>query len=327
MRALVTGGGGFLGLAICRQLRARGDEVVALQRSASPALEAIGATVVRGDLTGPGVVEAAAAGCDLVFHVAAKAGSWGPAADFEAINIGGTEQVIAACRALGIGRLVYTSSPSVVHGDGDIEGADESLPYPARYEADYPRTKAAAERLVLAASGPDLATVALRPHLIWGPGDTNLIPRILQRARAGRLRLVGAGKKIDTIYVDNAAEAHLLAADRLSPGADCAGRAYFITNDEPIDGHEMINRIVEAAGLPRCTRTIPTWAAWTAGAMLEGIWTVLGRTDEPMMTRFVAHQLGSAHWYDISAAKRDLGYQPRVSIEEGMGRLAASLCS
>lgn len=325
MRALVTGGGGFLGTAICRRLLAAGHEVVALNRGDYPHLAELGVEAVRGDMAAEGVVAEAARGCEVVFHTAARAGSWGSHESFHRPNVLGTQRVLEACRALGIPKLVFTSSPSVAYGpeDGDVEGADESLPYPERYEALYPQTKAEAERMVLAADGPELSTVALRPHLIWGPGDTQLAPRIIERARSGALRLVGEPKLIDTIYVDNAAQAHLDAAERLGPGAACAGRAYFLSNDEPVLSHDMINRILAAAGLPPCEKTVSAGVARFAGGVFEGVWGLLGRTDEPRMTRFVAHQLSTAHWFDISAAKRDLGYVPAVSVDEGMARLAA----
>jgi nucleoside-diphosphate-sugar epimerase len=234
--------------------------------------------------------------------------------------------VIAACRAHRIERLVYTSTPSVVSAGGDLEGVDESVPYPAHFEAEYPRTKALAERLVLEANGPELRTVALRPHLVWGPGDTQLVARIVARARAGKLRLVGDGKAlIDVVYVDNAAEAHLLAADRLEPGSPVAGKAYFISQGEPIPVGAMINAILAAAGLPAETRTVPPRVAWFAGWMLEGLHRVFRPGVEPRMTRFLARQLSTPHWFDISAARRDLGYSPRVSTEEGLRRLAKSL--
>ena len=264
----------------------------------------------------------AVAGCDVVYHVAAKAGVWGPAAEYYRANVVGTENVIAACRKHGVGRLVFTSSPSVVTTGRDIAGGDESLPYPKRYLAEYPRTKAAAERLVLHANGPDLATVALRPHIIWGPGDNHLIPRLIARARAGTLRQIGDGtNKVDVIYVDNAAAAHLQAADRLRPGSPLAGTAYFISQGEPVPVWPFINRILRLAGLRPVMRRVPLWAAYTAGAVLEAAYKLTGRMDEPRLTRFMAVQLGTSHWFDISAARRDLGYEPAVSMEEGLSRI------
>ena len=322
MRALVTGGGGFLGGAIVRQLVERGDEVRSFSRSSYPALERLGVEQHRGDLNDVDAILRAAKGCDCVFHVAAMAGIWGEYYAFHRANVIGTETVIGVCRALGIKRLVHTSSPSVVFDGRDVEGGDESLPYPERFEAHYPRTKARAEQLVLAANGPELATLALRPHLIWGPGDNHLVPRILAKGRAGRLRRIGDRPcLVDTVYVENAAHAHLLAADRLAPGSAPAGRAYFITNGEPLPLWEMVNRILAAADLPPVERTIPPWLAVAAGSACEALWGRLHLPGEPPMTRFVAHELATSHWFSIEAARRDLGYEPTVSIEEGLKRL------
>jgi nucleoside-diphosphate-sugar epimerase len=326
MNALVTGGGGFLGGAIVARLVARGDAVRSLSRGDYPALRALGVEQVRGDLADPDAVARAVDGCAVVFHVAAKAGIWGPYAEYHRSNVEGTRNVIAACRARGVGRLVFTSSPSVVFDGRDMEGVDESVPYPRRHDAAYPATKAEAERLVRAADGHDLATVALRPHLIWGPGDNHLFPRLVARARAGRLRRIGRRHKlVDSTYIDDAAEAHLRAADRLAPGSPVAGQVYFLSQGEPWPAWDLINRLLQAARLPPVTRTIPTPLAYLAGAVCEGFARALRLEDEPPMTRFLARELSSAHWFNIDAARRDLGYQPSVSIEEGMRRLEQSL--
>ena len=326
MNALVTGGGGFLGQAIARQLIARGDHVRSLARGDYPALRADGVETIRGDIVDEGVVVEATRGFDVVFHVAAKAGVWGPYAEYHRANVEGTRAVIAACRRAGVGRLVYTSSPSVVAPPhGDLEGGNESLPYPDHYATAYPATKAEAERLVLAANGPDLRTVSLRPHLIWGPGDNHLIPRIIARARAGKLRRVGNGtNRVDSIYVANAADAHLLAADRLGAvGFESApaGRAYFISQNEPRPLWDLVNGILRAAHLPPVTRSVSPRMAHLAGATLEMVHRLGRLPGEPLMTRFVAHQLSAAHWFDTTAATRDLGYVPTVSIDEGLSRL------
>lgn len=322
MRALVTGGGGFLGGAIVRMLRERGDLVRSFSRGEYPQLTRLGVEQCRGDLTDREALLRAAQGCDIVFHVAAKAGVWGSYDEFQRPNVIGTENVLSACTSLGISRLVFTSSPSVVFDGRDVEGGDESLPYPSAYHAHYPRTKALAEQLVLAANSPQLATVALRPHLIWGEGDNHLVPRILAKARAGKLRRIGSRPcLVDTVYVDNAARAHLLAADHLDPGSPPSGRAYFISNGEPIPLWEMVNRILAAADLPPVTRSIPPWLAYTAGTLCESTWGLLRLPHEPPMTRFVARELATAHWFDITAARRDLGYQPAVSLDEGFRHL------
>lgn len=322
MKVLVTGGGGFLGGAIVRMLRARGDEVCSFSRNKHPHLAAAGVEQFSGDLADKDAVARAARECELVFHVAAKAGIWGSYRDFHQANVVGTENVIAACRSNHVGRLVYTSSPSVVFDGTDVEGGNETLPYPSRYEAHYPATKAMAERLVLAANSAELVVTALRPHLIWGPGDNHLVPRIVAKARAGKLRRIGTRPNlVDTVYIDNAARAHLLAADRLFPGSAVAGRCYFISNGEPLPLWEMVNHILAAADIPPITRTIPPQLAFALGGICEGLWGLLRLSGEPPMTRFVAHELASAHWFDISAARRDFGYEPEVSIRDGLLRL------
>jgi len=326
MKVLVTGGGGFPGSAIVRMLRERGDDVRSFSRGFHPALAALGVEQVSGMLEDGDAVAAAAKGCGLVFHVAAKAGVWGRYHDFYQTNVAGTGHVIAACRSNGIGRLVYTSSPSVVFDGGDVEGGNESLPYPASYEAHYPATKALAEQLALAADSPELAVTALRPHLIWGPGDNHLVPRLIAKGRAGKLRRIGTRPNlVDTVYVDNAARAHLQAADMLFPGSHVAGKCYFISNNEPLPLWEMVNRILDAASVPPVTRSIPPQRAVMIGGICEGLWGLLRLPGEPPMTRFVARELASAHWFDISAARRDFGYSPEISIEEGLRRLRRSL--
>ena len=323
---LVTGGSGFLGSAVARQLVARGDKVRSLQRGDTPQLTALGVEVVRADLVDRQAVIDAAKGCDAVLHIGAKAGVWGRHEDYYRTNVIGTRNVIDACVENRIPRLIYTSTPSVIHAGGDVEGVNESAPVATHFDTAYPATKAEAESMVLAANSATLATVALRPHLIWGPNDPQLTARILARGRTGRLRLVGGGlKKIDSVYIDNAVSAHLLALDRLGTAAACAGKVYFISQGEPMRQYDLINGILAAGGLPPCSKSISPVAAYVVGAVLEFIWRLTGRTDEPMMTRFLARQLATAHWYDISAAKRDLGYVPQVSIVEGLQRLEASL--
>jgi 2-alkyl-3-oxoalkanoate reductase len=326
MKVLVTGGGGFLGLGIVRRLVERGDEVVSIARGEYPELVTLGVDARRADIADADAVLAAAEGCDAVVHTAAKAGDWGSRASFFQPNVVGTINVLEACEAHGIPRLVHTSTPSVVHGGGDVEGVDESEPYPDHFGAWYPETKAIAERMVLEANGPTLSTVALRPHLIWGPGDNHLVPKIIDRRRRGRLRHIGSEPKlIDVVYIDNAVDAHLLALDRLAPDAACAGKAYFISQGVPISQWAMIDRILEAGGLQPVDKRISPGLALFAGAVLEFAWRWLPLPGEPPMTRFLARQLATAHHYDISAARRDLDFAPRVTVDEGLERLRAHL--
>lgn len=321
MRILVTGGGGFLGSAIVRRLVARGDDVRSFSRSAHPSLDP-SVEQIQGNLADSDAVSRAVAGCDAVIHVAAKAGVWGPRSDYDATNVTGTRNVIAGCRQHGVRKLVFTSTPSVVGAGFDIEGGNESLPYAAKHLADYPRTKAIAEQEVLAANGPDLATVALRPHLIFGPGDPHLIPRMLARARTGKLRIVGSGKnRVDFTFVDDAADAHILALDRLAPGCPIAGRAYFISQNDPLELWPFINHILDVVGLAPLTKRIPYRIAYAAGAILEGWYRIWRLAVEPPITRFVAAQLAHSHWFDISAAQRDLEYAPRNLNADAIIRL------
>ena len=326
MRALVTGGGGFLGGAIVRQLRARGDEVRSFSRATYPALDTLGVEQHQGDLSAAQAVFEAVKGCDLVYHVAAKAGIWGPYREYYHTNVVGTQNVIQACLGEGVAKLVYTSSPSVVFDGRDMEGVDETAPYPRHYETHYPRTKMLAEKQVLEASSPELATVSLRPHLIWGPGDNHLVPRIVERGRAGRLRRIGHEPKlIDSVYVDDAARAHVLAADRLSPGSPLAGRPYFISQGHPIPIWDLVNKILAAADVPPVERHVHPRVAYAAGWILESVYKTLGLRSEPPMTRFLARELSTAHWFDISAARRDFGYKPSLTIDEGIDKLRTAL--
>ena len=326
MKILVTGGGGFLGSAICRQLHARGDQVLAFQRSASNELETMGITVIKGSITDAKALNDACQGVDAVIHTAAKAGIWGPYDDYYQPNVIGTENVISACLSNNIRKLVFTSSPSVTHADGDIEGGDESLPYPSEFHSPYPATKALAEQRVMSADCPELRTVSLRPHLIWGPGDNHLLPRLVERAKGGKLKLPGPDKLIDSVFIDNAARAHLQALDRLQTDPQTVGgKTYFISNDEPMAQGRIIGGLLKAAGIDVQIRSVPPRLAIAAGTVLEKTWKLLSLKSEPPITSWSAEQLSTAHWYDISAAKRDLGYTVDVSIAEGLERLAASL--
>jgi nucleoside-diphosphate-sugar epimerase len=319
-KVLVTGGGGFLGGAIVRQLVDRGDAVRSFSRKFYPELAQMGVEQIQGDMADKIAVEQACKGIELVFHVAAKPGVWGDYADYYPTNVLGTQHVIDACKKQGVSRLVYTSSPSVVFDGTDMEGVDESAPYPEKFHAAYPKTKAMAEQMVIKAADKDLMTITLRPHLIWGPNDNHLVPRIIERAR--RLVRVGSGKnRVDTIYIDNAAQAHVLAADRLKGNPELSGKVYFISQDDPVPLWDLVDDILKAAGQPPVKRTIPRKMAWLVGALLEFVYTMFRIRGEPQMTRFLADELATAHWFDIRAARKDLGYAPTVSIKEGLRRL------
>lgn len=323
---LVTGGGGFLGGAIVAQLLAAGFSVRSFARGDYPELHRRGVTVIRGDLTNAEAVKRACEGCAVVFHNAAKAGVWGDFDSFYRPNVIGTKNVIAACAGTGVGRLVFTSSASVVFSDADMAGVDETVPYPEQPRSPYTATKAEAERMVLAANGPELKTLSLRPHLIWGPGDTQIVPRIITQARAGKIVRVGDGRNvIDATYIDNAAAAHLLAARALADNPRAPGRAYFISNGEPVNLWDFVNRILALAGLPPVRRGISKSVAVLLGTVVEKLHLTLRLSGEPRMTRFLAEELATTHWFDISAARRELGYEPRVSMAEGLKRLQSWL--
>lgn len=325
MRALVTGGGGFLGRYIVEQLQARGDTVSTFSRGAYPELEATGVTCIRGDLGSPSDVAAACQGMDAVFHVAAMAEFWGPRERFMRINVEGTRHLIAACRSAGVRKLVYTSTPSVVFAQGDLCGVDERQPYPATYAAFYPETKALAEREVLAANGVDgadgLATCSLRPHLIYGPRDRHIVPLLMERARTGKLVRFGKiANQVDVCYVETAAHAHLQACDALAPTSPVGGKAYFISDGEPVVMWDWINELLGRLGLPTRQKRLPLGLALAVAGLLETAWKVLPLRGKPPFTRFMVANFAASHYFSVAAARRDFGFTPLVDREEGLRR-------
>jgi nucleoside-diphosphate-sugar epimerase len=332
MHVLVTGGGGFLGGYIVKALLARGDRVRSFGRGDYPQLSAQGVDIVRGDIRDSTALAAACAGVECVFHTAAIAGIGMDRDVYEAVNRTGTELLLANARRCGIARFVYTSSPSVVFAGEDQCGVDEKAPYDFGWmesnRAFYSYTKACAEQAVLAANSETLRTCALRPHLIWGPGDTHLVPRLLTRARTGRLRKVGGGTNlVDITYVENAADAHLQAADALGTeqpltvSSSPVGKAYFISQGEPVNCWRWIDEVLALAELPPCEKSVSRAGASRAGTAFEFVYRSTRLAGEPPMSRFLAAQLSTSHWFDIAAARSVLGYQPRVSTDEGMRRL------
>jgi nucleoside-diphosphate-sugar epimerase len=320
-RALVTGGGGFIGGAVARQLLASGVETRILGRHSYPAMATLGADCRIGDLANAEEVARAVEGVDAVFHVAALAGIWGKWRDYQQTNVLGTENVISACLRGGVAVLVQTSTPSVVFAEKDILAGDEDLPYPNRFLCHYARSKVLAERMVLEANSTALHTCALRPHLVFGPGDPHLLPRLLAAGRKRALKRVGSGNNVvDISYVDNVAHAHLLAAANLAGKGTAAGRAYFISQGEPVNLWQWINELFGQLGIPKVSSTISFSAAYRLGWALEGIYRLLQLPGEPRMTRFVAEQLARSHYFSIARATRDFGYRPLVSTEEGLQR-------
>ncbi len=324
MKTLVTGGGGFLGLYIVEQLVQRGDDVRVFCRGTYPQLTELGVELVNGDVRDDAAVSAACKGVDAVFHVAAVPGVWGPWERYHSINTVGTQNVVTACQQHGVGKLVYTSSPSVIYDGKEHLNANESLPYPnpETYLCHYPHSKALGEQAVLSANTSDLSTCALRPHLIWGPRDNHLVPRLIARAKSGRLRRVGAGDNLISMsYVENAAAAHVQAADALTDNSPVAGSAYFINEPTPVKLWPWIDEILALGNLPPLRKSISASAAKGIGAAMETAYRLFRIQSEPPMTRFVASQLSSSHYYDITRAQTDFGYAPVVTVAEGMERL------
>lgn len=324
MRVLVTGASGMLGGAVADLLGAAGDDVVVMQRRSAGGRH----REVLGDITDRGTLDRAMAGADAVVHLAAKVDVVGRWKDYLATNVEGTRNVIDAARASDVGSVVYVSSPSVAHAGASIVGEDAAPATDrARSHGHYARSKAMAERLALASHGPGLAVTAVRPHLVWGPGDTQLVGRIVDRARTGRLALVGSGAAlVDTTYVDNAASAICAALSRIDV---TGGEAFVVTNGEPRPIGELVGDICRACGVPPPRRAVPYPVAWAVGGIVEGITAASHRLpgvpsiEQPPLTRFLAGQLSTAHWFDQQRTREALDWAPEVSLSEGLDRLRA----
>ncbi|MEP6562839.1 MAG: NAD-dependent epimerase/dehydratase family protein [Nakamurella sp.] len=316
MKILITGASGMTGRAVATALLARGDDVTVLQRRTS----GLPTTEVLGDIADPSVIGRAAAGQDVVLHLAAKVDVVGPWPQYQRANVDGTTAVLAACLSAGVLRLVNVSSPSVAHAGAALVGAGADPAQPATAGSNYSRSKAMAEQLALAADGPDLAVLSVRPHLIWGPGDTQLVGPIAARARAGRLPLVGGGTAlIDTTYVDNAVDALIAAVD-----SSVHGEALVISNGEPRPVAEILQRVCAAAGVPGPRGRVPLRVATAAGYAVETGWRLTRRPGVPPLTHFLAEQLGTAHWFDQRRTRQALSWSPRVSLDDGFEILRRS---
>jgi nucleoside-diphosphate-sugar epimerase len=322
MKCIVTGGTGFVGKALAKALKARGDEVVALARRPAPDLQSIGIKTVEFDITSasqelPAILE----GSDAVFHTAAHVKMWGAYEIFAEVNIEGTRSLLEAAKKSAVKRFIYTSSPSVIADGSNLRGVDETYPYPSRYLASYPKTKAAAEKLVLAANSKDFRTIALRPHLIFGPGDTNLIPTITSKAREGSLRIIGSGENIvDVTYIEDCVAAHLDAERSLAKDPSCGGRAYFISQGEPVKLWAWINKILNFQNLPPLKKKVPKSIAACAAFLTE---LLAGKNSEPKLTRFLVSEMGTDHYFSIEAARTKLGYTPMYSVDEALAKTFA----
>ena len=322
MNVLVTGGGGFMGMALIKRLIAEGHKITSFSRREYPLHWALGINSIQADIRDFKAIEEACKNKDVVFHLAAKVGIWGPYDHYYSTNVTGTENVIKACRNQGVKRIVFTSSSSVVFDGSDLDGIDESYPYPEQHGSHYSATKAEAEQLIIEANTEALKTVSLRPHLVWGPYDAHLVPGILKRASSGRLRRIGDKEHfIDTTYIDNMTDAIVLAADALENKPEVAGRNFFVTNGEPARVWDFVNSIIQIAGHPPVQKKIPEKVAMFAAGMAEWSHKAFKIRSEPFMTRFAIKELCTNHWFDITAAKEILGYDPKVSYAEGFKHL------
>jgi len=320
-KALVTGGGGFVGKAVVKRLLDLGVEVSVVGRNQYPEIESLGGKCIVGNICDPLIMEKATAGIDIVFHVAALAGIWGPWKKYYTTNVLGTEMVLSCCRKNGVPMLVYTSSPSVVFNRTDIRGGDESLPYASHFLCHYARSKALAEQSVLAANSTTLRTCALRPHLIWGPGDPHLLPRLLESGRHKMLKRIGDGSNlVDISYIDNVALGHILAAQNLSDKGTAAGKAYFLSQGEPVRLWDWVNELFVAMDVATVQNAVSFAVAYRLGSILEVLYKMTGTQKEPRMTRFLAEQLAKSHYFSITNAQNELGYQPVISTKEGLRR-------
>lgn len=316
-RALVTGGGGFLGGAIVEQLEKANFEIQVVGRSAYPWLEKKGVHCHRLDLATSEKLDEIISDVDIVFHVAAKAGIWGDYEEYFDANVIATRNLIEYCSKTNT-PMVYTSSPSVIFNGKNMHKADESVDYPDQFHSVYSQTKAMAEKEVLdAAKSKQINACSLRPHLIWGPGDNHLIPRFLARGKKGSIAIVGdGGNYVDTVYVEDAARAHILAGQKLLEGTSISGEVFFISQNEPILLFDWINRFLEQADIPRVNKRVPAKIAYAIGYLLEFTYKVLRLKSEPRMTRFLALELSTEHTFNLSKAEKLLGYVPLYTMDE-----------
>lgn len=324
MKVLVTGGGGFLGTQIIKELRRAEHDIYSLSRSRYPHLETLGVSQIQADLAKASSLDTIVKDFDVVIHTAAKAGVWGRADEFYSINFLGTKNLVDACIRTGVENFVYTSTPSVVSSDEDILGSDEQLSYPAKFYSEYAKSKAQAEKYVLSRSSNQFRACAIRPHLIWGEGDPHILPRLVDRARKNKLKIIGDGNNlVDIVHVENAAHLHVLAMKGLCEKAQGVnGEAFFIGQNEPVNLWKFINTLLDTQGIAPINSKVSAKLAYTLGYVLEKIYRVFSIYDrDPLMTRFVALQMSKSHYFSHDKAITFLGYQQRVSTEDGLHRL------
>jgi nucleoside-diphosphate-sugar epimerase len=321
MNALVTGGGGFIGFALVNELVRRDFNVISFSRRDYPELRKIGVNTKRGDLSDPDSVLQATNNVDIVFHVAARAGINGGYREYYKTNVTGTENIINSCKINKIKYLIYTSSASVVFDGKDIEGSDESLPYPTHPVSHYTATKAIAEQLILKADSPDLRTLALRPHLVYGRGDNHLFPKILCKAKTGRLRRIGDCKnRVDVTYIDNVVAAHINAAQAILKNPGVSGQVFFITNGEPVLLWDFVDIILQTSGLEPLKKRVPAWAAIMISHIAETFYRI-SLNEKETINPFIVSELTRSHWFDISRARRLLDYTPLISNIQGLKKM------
>jgi len=326
----VTGGSGFLGKEICFLLKDKGYKVKSLSRKKCKELEEKGIKSISCDITDRRCLSEALKGTHAVIHTAAKAGIWGRDEDFYRTNVEGTKNLIEACQENAIEHCVYTSSPSVCFNGDDIKGADESIPYASKKLCSYAHSKQLAEAFVLdSTKHTSLKATAIRPHLIWGPGDPHFLPRLKEKSLSGKLFQIGRGDNfVDIIYVKNAAEAHIGALEKLFQNNNLRGQAYFIGQEEAVNLWDFLNKLLKASSLPSIKKKLPFSLAYAAGVLNEKIFKALKIYDkEPRITPFLALQLGKSHYFNHQKARSDFDYKPSIMTGEGLKLLSKSLKS
>jgi len=322
IKILVTGGGGFIGMALIHRLLSSGYKVSTFSRNVYDEHKRYGVEIFQGDISRLEEISKACEKTDVVFHTAAKVGIWGSYNEFYETNVNGTANVIEACKKSGVKKLVFTSSASVVFDGSDLQGVDESIKYPEQFASHYTNTKAQAEKLIIKANSENLKTISLRPHLVWGPGDTQLIPKIIKRAKTGRLKRIGKEEVlVDNTYIDNLIDAHLLAMEKLDVNSEIPGKPFFITNGKPLPVWDFLNGILQAKGLAPVEKTISKKTALAVAFTLEKIYSLFKIKRAPFITPFLVYELCSHHWFNISAARQQLNYSPKIDFETGLKHL------